>query len=273
MRGTARASAFLLAATALAACGGSRNTLGLIFLNGRAVEPVGDSLLAMTAEGVNGVIVYDLRTSTADTLGREALTAPFHIQALDGRWYVSDLVNGHPHVVILAHDGSLLRDHDLASITSTPHQFAVLPNGRIIVESTDSRLLAVHDDSVTTFALVDIGNRPSLIAGVAGGVLHAVPQKHLTLYNEFGHIRWRITWPWAETAYFVDIAQDRNGRIHMMAGVPSDSTFIVYTLGRDDGAVLQWSRPGPYATFTVEWNGNLWPDSVEAWLGGGGSRE
>lgn len=268
MRGTVRASAVLVAAAALVACGGSRNTLGLIFLNGRAVEPVGDSLLAMTTEGVNGVVVYDLRTSTADTIGRETLTAPLHIQALDGRWYVSDLVNGHPHVVILNRDGSLVQDNDLDSITSTPHQFAVLPGGRIIVQSTDARLLAVHEDSVTTFALVDVGNRSSLIAGVAGGVLHAVPPEHLTLYNEFGHIRWRIPWHWAETAHFVDIARDRNGRIHMMAGVPSDGTFIVYTLGRNDGAVLQWSQPGPYATFTVEWNGNLWPDSVEAWLGG-----
>ena len=259
----------MLTAALLWGCGSRPKSLGLIYLNGRAVEAVGDSLLLMTTEGVGGIIVYDLRTNTVDTIGRDVLNAPFHIQAFNGRWYVSDVVDGRAHVAVLTPDGKVEAYRDVSTITSTPHQFAVLPDDRIILESRDGRLVALQGDSVATFALVEAGARPSLLAGVAGGVLHAVPLVHMTLYNQFGHIRWRIPWYWAETAYFTDIATDRQGRIHIIAGVPADETFIVYTLGRNDGDVIQWSGPGPYATFTIQRNGSFRRDSAANWIGGG----
>ncbi len=249
------------------ACSSPSRSLGLIYLNGRAVEPVGDSILAMTSEGALGLVLYDLRSDVADTIGTDALRHPLQVQQQGGRWYVSDLGDaGQPEIVVLSWDGTLERRIDLAGISSIPHQFAVLPDGRIVVESADDQLVVLEGDSSATFALVEVGMRPSLIAGAAGGVLHAVPGAHVTLYNEFGNIRWRMNWPWAETAFLTDIAIDRHGRIHVIAGVPRDETFIVYTMGRLDGDILQWSRPGPYATFTVERNGNFRPDSVENWL-------
>ncbi len=258
----------VLAASLLWACGGRSKSLGLIYLNGRAVEAVGDSLLLMTTEGLGGIIVYGLRTNTVDTIGRDVLNAPFHIQALNGRWYVSDLVDGRPHVAVLTPDGKVEAYRDVDTIASIPHQFAVLPDDRIILESGDGRLVALQGDSIATFALVETGTRPSLLAGVAGGVLHAVPLEHMTLYNQFGHIRWRIPWYWAETAFFTDIATDRQGRIHIIAGVPADEMFIVYTLARNDGDVIRWSGPGPYATFTIQRNGGFRPDSAVNWIGG-----
>ncbi len=94
----------VLTASLLWACSGRSKSLGLIYLNGRAVEAVGDSLLLMTTEGVGGIIVYGLLTNTVDTFGRDVLNAPFHILALNGLWYVSDVVDGHPHVAVLTPD-------------------------------------------------------------------------------------------------------------------------------------------------------------------------
>lgn len=259
----------VLTASLLWACSGRSKSLGLVYLNGRAVEAVGDSLLLMTTEGVGGIIVYGLRTNTVDTIGRDVLNAPFHIQALNGRWYVSDVLDGHPHVAVLTPDGKLEAYRDVDTITALPHQFAVLPDDRIILESRDGRLVGLQGDSIATFALVEAGTRPSLLAGVAGGVLHVVPLVHMTLYNQFGHIRWRIPWYWAETAFFTDIATDRQGRVHIIAGVPADEAFIVYTLGRNDGDVIQWSGLGPYATFTIQRNGSFRPDSAANWIGDG----
>ena len=250
-----------------AGCSGPSRSLGLIFLNGRAVEPVGDSILAMTTEGTHGLVRYDLRTNLADTIGADALIRPLHVQQEGSRWYVSDIGDaGQPLIVVLSWDGSLERRIDLNGISSIPHQFAVLPDGRIVVEADDEQLVTLDGDSSSTFALVEVGMRPSLIAGMAGGVLHAVPGAHITLYNEFGNIRWRMDWPWAATAYLTDIARDRQGRIHVIAGVPRDETFIVYTIARNEADILQWSRPGPNATFAVERNGNFRPDSIENWL-------
>ncbi len=254
---------------ASSSCEISSKSLGLIYLNGRAVEPAGDSVLAMTTQGLGGLILYHKTTGAVDTIGGGVLTAPVHVQFVDDRWYVSDLVGNRPSIAVLSWSGELEREYDLEDLVSTPHQFAVLPDERIIVQTTDGELVALGGDSVTTFALVDISQRPGLLAGIAGGVLHMVPLKHITFYNEFGHIRWRLPWQWAETAYFTDIATDMNGRIHIIAGIPSDKEFVVFTLGRNDGEVLRWSRPGPYATFTVQRHGSFRPDSAENWIGGG----
>ena len=256
-----------LIALASVSCKSNSKSLGLVYLNGRAVEPAGDSVLAMTTQGLGGVIRYHMATGAIDTIGEGVVTAPAHLQFVNDRWYVSDLVHDQPRIAVLSWNGELEREFDLADLASTPHQFAVLPDERVIVQTTDGKLVALGGDSLTTFALVEISQRPSLLAGVAGGVLHMVPLVHLTLYNEFGNIRWRVPWYWADTAFFTDIATDMNGRIHIIAGVPRDEEFIVYTLGRNDGDVLQWSRPGPYATFTVRRNGAFQPDSAENWIG------
>ena len=252
---------------ATSSCKSNSKSLGLIYLNGRAVEPAGDTVLAMTTQGLGGVILYHMTTGAVDTIAKGVLTAPVHVQFVQDRWYVSDLVGDRPSIAVLSWSGELERAIDLKDLVWTPHQFAVLPDQRIIVQTTDGRLVALSGDSVTTFSLVEISQRPGLLAGIAGGVLHMVPLVHITFYNEFGHIRWRVPWYWAETAYFTDIATDMNGRIHVIAGVPSDQEFVVYSLGRSDGEVLRWSRPGPYATFTVLRNGVFRPDSSENWIG------
>lgn len=250
-------------------CKSNSKSLGLIYLNGRAVEPAGDSVLAMTTQGLGGLILYHMTTGAVDTIAAGVLTAPVHVQFVNARWYVSDLVENRPSIAVLSWSGELEREFDLEDLASSPHQFAVLPDERVIVQTTDGELVALGGDSVTTFALVETSQRPGLLAGIAGGVLHMVPLVHITFYNEFGHIRWRLPWQWAETAYFTDITTDMNGRIHIIAGIPSDEEFVVYTLGRNDGEILRWSRPGPYATFTVLRNGSFRPDSAENWIGGG----
>ncbi len=257
----------LVAGVLLCSCDSSRQSLGLVYLRGRAVEPVGDSLLAMTAEGSDGLILYDLRSKTVDTIGGEFLDSPVQVQNVAGRWYVSDVDDGRPEIVVLSWDGNLERRIELGEISSIAHQFAVLPDGSVVVESSDSQLLRIKEDGIETFALIEIGMRPSLIAGADGGVLHAVPGEHMTLYNEFGNIRWRVEWPWADTAFFTDISVDRQGRIHMIAGVPGDNAFRVYTVAREDGDVIAWSGAGPYATFIVERRGRFRPDSASNWLG------
>ncbi len=221
----------------------------------------------MTAEGIDGMILYDLRSKTLDTIGADALTSPLQVQTVGGRWYVSDIGDRGPSIAVLSGDGTLERRIELRAISPIAHQFAVLPDGRVVVESFESELLQISEDSITPFALIEIGMRPSLIAGVSGGVFHAVPGKHMTLYNEFGSIRWRVEWPWANTAYFTDISVDRQGRMHMIAGVPGDSAFRVYTLGRNDGDVIAWSGAGPHATFIVSHRGTFQTDSVSNWLG------
>ncbi len=250
-------------------CKSNSKSLGLIYLNGRAVEPAGDSVLAMTTQGLGGLILYHMTTGAVDTIAAGVLTAPVHVQFVNARWYVSDLVENRPSIAVLSWSGELEREFDLEDLVSSPHQFAVLPDERVIVQTADGELVALDGDSVTTFALVETSQRPGLLAGIAGGVLHMVPLVHITFYNEFGHIRWRLPWQWAETAYFTDITTDMNGRIHIIAGIPSDEEFVVYTLGRNDGEILRWSRPGPYATFTVLRTGSFRPDSAENWIGGG----
>ena len=91
----------LIASALLWSCGGSPKSLGLIYVRGRAVEPVGDSLLAMTAVGIDGLLLYHLRSGAIDTIGSEALDSPLQVQQVGGRWYVSDIRDGRPQIVVL----------------------------------------------------------------------------------------------------------------------------------------------------------------------------
>jgi hypothetical protein len=151
---------------------------------------------------------------------------------------------------------------DLSRFSAVPHQFAVLPDGRIIIETTEGRLLALRGDGVETFVDVRGGSRPGLLVAAAGGAVQALPGKHITLYNEFGHIRWRIDWPWLETAFVTDLTVDAQGRIHVIAGIPSEKNFVVYSLASVSGDVVRWSTPGPSASFAVDYLGEIRPDSV-----------
>jgi hypothetical protein len=245
----------------LLACG-RRHTNQPIFLNGRAIVALEDSTFVATSEGA-GLMVFDPTLEHADTIGSAVLASPFHAQEMNGILYVSDIVDSRPAIVTFAKSTEgrweMTGRIGLGGITPLSHQFAVLPDGRIIVESPDDRLVSVHGDTVATFALTELGPRPSLVMGARGGVFHAVPDKHITLYNEFGHIRWQHEWPWLETALFSDVAVDARGRIHMLAGVPSEGTFIVYTLVGDTGEVERWSTPGPAASFEVTPFGEVLP--------------
>lgn len=248
-----------LLAGAVSACGPSRQAPQPIFVDGRAVAAVGDTLLAFTRSNLPVVLLRNAPAETVDTLGRGVLHSPLHIQFSEDRWYVSDVEAGRPSIVILSRDGRLERRLDLAPLGAVAHQFALLPDGRLVVEATDGRLLALSGDSVATFVDVRGGTKSGLLVAASGGVVHALPDKHITLYNQFGHIRWRIDWPWLESAFVTDITVDANARIHVIAGIPSERNFVVYSLSSLTGEVLRWSTPGPSASFAVDELGEIRP--------------
>ena len=263
-----RALFSVLAMATISACKSGPPNAELIFVDGRAVAPALDSVFAITASGVPGVLLHYRRTGTLDTIGAEDLSSPIHTQWLDGFWYVSDVIDGRPSIVILDPSGAVNREIDLGGIASAPHQFAVLPDQRIVVESNDGRLVVVGEDSVTTFALTESGPRNGLVVAARGGVLHAVAGKLVTLYNGQGNIRWRIEWPWDDTIYGIDLAVDVEGRTHLLAGQETEQSFIVFGFSPTTGEVIRWSMEGPSATFVVGRMGEIYPDSASKWVGG-----
>ena len=263
MRPTAggRLAAGVLAG-ALSACGPSRPVPQPIFIDGRAVAAASDTLLAFTRSASPVVLLLHPRSGAVDTLGRGVLHSPLHMQLVGTRWYVSDVQDGRASLVIFGPDRQVERRLDLSRWGAVPHQFAVLPDGRIIIEATEGRLLVLRGDSVETFVDVRGGSRPGLLVAAAGGAVQALPGNHITLYNEFGHIRWRINWPWRETAFVTDLTVDAQGRIHVIAGIPSEKNFVVYSLASVTGEVVRWSTPGPYASFNVDHLGEIRPDTT-----------
>ena len=257
-----------LALMTVAACGGGAPNAELIFVDGRAVAPALDSVFAFTASNTPGVLLHYRRTGVLDTIGAEDLSSPIHTQWLDGFWYVSDVIDGRPSIVVFNPDGTVARQIDLSGIASAPHQFAVLPDGRIVVESNDASLVAIDGDNVTTFALTEAGTRTGLVVAARGGVLHAVAGRLVTLYNGQGNIRWRIEWPWDDTIYGIDLAVDADGRTHLLAGQGTEQSFIVFGFSPSTGEVIRWSMEGPSATFIVGRMGEIYPDSASNWVGG-----
>ncbi len=249
-----------------------RGNDALVFFEGRAIETVADTIFAVTSSPNKAILALNLKTDNVDTIGRGDLNSPVHLQFLGGRWYVSDVVNGVPSVKIFERGENgrfhLVREVNLGEQTSLHHQFAVLLDGRIVVESRDDRLVVISQDSVATFALTETGPRPSIVVAARGGVLHAVPDSHLTLYNAFGNIRWRTEWPWSEDAYVTDIAIDAKARVHVLAGIADrgEGQFRVYSIVGETGEVVWWSDPGERATFSVTLFGDISPDDTGRWF-------
>jgi hypothetical protein len=242
-------------------------------VNGRAVAAAGDSVYAFTAPGAPGIFVVPRDGGDAEIIGADALQSPVQVQELAGHWYVSDVENGQPFLVILSSSGAVVRRLALDTIASAPHQFAALPDGRVVVEAPDGRLVALSDTGVATFALTS--GQPAqtgLVVAGHGGALHAVPDRDITLYNENGNIRWRLEWPWDASAFVTDVAVDAQGRFHVIAGQEGRDTFVVFMLSPTTGEILRWSEPGPYATFVVTRLGKIQPDSAGRWVGTAGSR-
>ncbi len=256
-----------LAAASFAACQTRLEKSELIFVDGRAVAPVIDSIYAITALGHPGVLLHYRHTGVLDTIGADELSSPVQTQWLDGSWYVSDVVDGRPSIVVFDSDGNVTNRVDLGEIASAPHQFAVLPDGRIVVETNDGRLAALEGDSAVTFALAEKGSRTGLVVAARGGVLHAVADRTVTLYNGQGNIRWRIEWPWDDAIYAIDLAVDVDGRTHLLAGQETERSFIVFGFSPTTGEVIRWSREGPSATFVVGRMGEIYPDSASNWVG------
>jgi len=257
----------------LAACAPASPGAELIFLDGRAATPAGDSIIAMTALGVPGVLLYDRRSHLLDTLGAGELASPAHVQWLDGRWYVSDVRDGNPLIIVFTADGQVERRVPLDTIADAPHQFAALEGGRLVVEGTEGRLLAIDGDSISLFALTQTSARTGLLVGAQGGVLHALPDKSVTLYNEFGKIRWQLEWPWASSAFAADLAVDSQGRAYLLAGEEGREGFVVFGFSPITGEIVRWSQEGPYATFAVRRLGEIEPDSAGRWLRGEGGTD
>ena len=89
------------------------------------------------------------------------------------------------------------------------------------------------------------------------------------MYNGFGNIRWRVEWPWAETAYVGDLSVDASGRVHFLAGVVrEEQEFIAYSIVPTTGEVVRWSQSSPLTTYTVTKFGVVDADSSFRWLPG-----
>ncbi len=241
----------VLAAFALTACDTPAPVAQPIFVNGRAAINVGDSLFAAPSQEAAGAVVFNRAGRVVDTIGVGEVDRPGRVQFAGGRWYISDVLDEQPSVVMFGMDGSLERRVDLAGIAMRPHQFAVLGDGALVVEAADRRLVVLRGDSIDTFALVEAGPRPSILTGIGGGVLHAVPDRAITFYNGLGGVRWRLEWPWVETAFVSDVTADGRGRIHVISGVGGEDAFITYSLAPATGEVVRWSSPTPLNTFAV----------------------
>ncbi len=228
---------------------------------------MGDSIVGVTTPDPGALLVRYYLDDRVDTVGLGRLTTPMHAQAMGNRWYVSDLVGDSSVIRMFDSSGTLVETIGLPA-RGTEHQFAVLPDGQIVVESSESELLVYGDETWDTFALAQAGTRPSHLVGLRGGVLHAVPGQHITLYNSFGNIRWRVEWPWSDRAYVSDIAVDPEDRTHFLAGIPNqgEGTFIVYSMVATTGEIERWSIAGPYATFVVSVFGEVRPDSAANWF-------
>lgn len=258
----------MFGALAAAACEPPNPAQDLIFVDGRAVAPAGDSVYAFSRPGENGILVVPRSGGAPRAIGAGVLASPVQVQELAGHWYVSDVDDGNPLLVILSATGDVVRRIALDTIAATPHQFAALPDGRVVVEAPGGQLVVLSDTGVTTFALTpESPTRTGLLVAGHGGALHAVPDHYITLYNENGNIRWRLAWPWDASAFVTDIAVDAQGRFHVIAGQEGQEIFVVFMLSPATGEVLRWSEPGPYATFVVTRMGNIEPDSASRWVG------
>jgi hypothetical protein len=240
----------------------------LILLEGRAVAPAGDSILAITGSNIPGVLLFDRRTRTVDTLGAAGLESPAHIQWHENRWYVSDARDGLAWITVFGADGRVERDMNVDSITAVLHQFAVLPSGEIVLETRDDKLVALGENGIRTLALMEPSPRTGLLAAAQGGVLHLVPHKTITLYNELGKIRWRVDWEWDDTVFIIDISVDSQGRPNVLAGREGYDEFMVFGFSPFTGEVVRWQE-GPSSTFSVNRFGNIEPDQPTRWTGSG----
>lgn len=254
--------------TALAmACGSPSDSGDLIFVDGRAVTAGGDSVLAITRQGQSAISLRDRRTGAVYTRGGASLRSPHHVQELGGMWYVSDVDDRGAWVVTFDAQWEVVDRRRVDTLATAPHQFAVLPDGRIVVEGKNARLVAIQGDSVLTFALFDPATRTGLLVAAQGGVIHAVPDRYITLYNANGNIRWRLPWQWHDEVFVSDLAVDPQGRIHVLASEGgARSRFVCFTLSQTTGEVVRWSEPGSAATFLATRLGEIVPDSVDHWL-------
>ena len=251
-----------------AACGIPGPDSTPLFVDGRAVASSSDGVLAITSAGTPGVVLYDQDTRSRTKIGADDLASPAHVQWNDGLWYVSDVDEGRAEIAVFDSNGTLIDRVMLGSVATVAHQFAVLPDGQIVVETADDRLVAVTADTITTFALTDESPRTGMLLAVRGGVLHVVPHRTLTLYNGLGKIRWRVEWPWVDALFLTDIAVDPHGRPMILSGHEGRDGFVVFGLDANTGEVIVWME-GPTATFSIRKYGDIQPDSPAEWLGAG----
>jgi hypothetical protein len=231
------------------------------------VAAAGDSVLAITRQAQSSIILRDRRTGAVYTRGAEVLHSPHHVQERDGTWYVSDVDDHGAWIVAFDAQWEVVERWRVDSVATAPHQFAVLPDGRIVVEGKNARLVAIRGDSLETFALFDPATRTGLLVAAQGGVIHAVPDRYITLYNANGNMRWRLPWQWHEEVFVNDLTVDPQSRIHMLASEGgARSRFVCFTLSPTTGEVVRWSEPGSAATFLATRLGEIMPDSVDHWL-------
>ena len=256
-----------LAVLLLAGCGAPSSSRDLIFVDGRAVASAGDSVLAITRQGHASILLRDRTTGAVFTRGEHVLRSPFQVQELDGRWYVSDVSENEEWIVVFDAQWEVLDRFRIDTLSLAPHQFAVLPDGRIVLEVGNGRLGSLEEGTLTTFAEFASASRSGFLVAASGGVLHAVPDVAVTLYNAQGNVRWQHPWDWREDVYVSDLAMDARGRMHMLVGESNGNTFVCFSFASATGEVLRWSEPGPAATFSINRMGEVLPDSIGRWIG------
>lgn len=260
----------MLVVGAVVACESTTQNWDPVFLDGRAVAAAGDTLLAFTRTADASITVRDRRTGAVYSRGASALASPYQVQELGGRWYVSDSRAGKYRIVVFSSDWDLQREIPLDDLNSVPHQFAVLPDGRIVLEANDTTLVAVGTDpnnSVEVFTHIDADARPGMLLAANGGVVYAAPGTSVILFNEHGNVRWNAQWRWNDpNAFLANLAVDWRGRIHALLGGDQNGTFRIFTLGRDSGEPIRWSEPSATPSFVVGRLGELEPDSTATWV-------
>ena len=114
----------LVALATLAACKAPSTFKAPIFIAGRSVATMGDSLFAVPAANAPVVLVLNRDGRVADTLGAGTLTQPVQIQALADTWFVSDGGGTAPTLFAFTAGGHLLRETSLAAADPASAQFA-----------------------------------------------------------------------------------------------------------------------------------------------------
>ena len=139
----------------LTGCGGSQEvepadgTLGMVSTAHPLATEAG---LAVLEKGGNA---FDAAVATAAALN---VVEP----AMSG-------MGGYGTIMVFDAEWEILDRIRIDTLGATPHQFAVLPDGRIVLEGSEAHLLVLGAGTMETFAIFDAGQRSGLLTAAMVG--------------------------------------------------------------------------------------------------------